>query len=179
MKRRISYYFFCMMAANALALSSLHAAEQQQVDRAKLSEQQKKALTYKLLMALADDSPIKDIEKIIDEGADPLSDDYSYSPFFSAIDQNRVDAVRMMLDKKVDPNCKDEFGWTPLIHARWRAGSKDMIKLLLQRGADQKYETEDGISLFDSRHLTIMTQELNITAILDEYNQSKMAEKEQ
>ncbi|KAI9137263.1 ankyrin repeat-containing domain protein, partial [Paraphysoderma sedebokerense] len=47
------------------------------------------------------------------------------------------------LEPKVDVNCKDEYGYTPL-HAAASYGHEEVVKYLIQMGANVNIRDEDG-----------------------------------
>jgi len=74
-----------------------------------------------------------------------------------------------LLDK--DPGCvneKNENGWTPLLYAAGRAGGLDMVRLLVEHGADVNFSQKYGGSVLDRAY------ESGDAAVLD-YLQGKGA----
>ena len=47
--------------------------------------------------------------------------------------------VKKLLDINLDVNCTDRIGWTPLLWATYY-GNRNMIKLLINSGADMNYK---------------------------------------
>ena len=57
------------------------------------------------------------------------------------------EAERLLND--VDANVTDEKGWPLLLIAVKNRASRQMVELLLERGADLMWTTEEGVSLLD------------------------------
>ncbi|MGC9057946.1 MAG: ankyrin repeat domain-containing protein, partial [Candidatus Micrarchaeia archaeon] len=47
----------------------------------------------------------------------------------------RTEIVKSLLEKDIDVNAKDKWGWTALMYAA-RDGRTEIVKLLLEKGAD-------------------------------------------
>ncbi len=55
--------------------------------------------------------------------------------------------ARLLLDKGATPNPPDDLGYSPLMHAvLTEASSLDVVKLLLEHGADAKVKAKDGLT---------------------------------
>ncbi len=63
-----------------------------------------------------------------------------------------VDAINLLLDKKLSPSCLDYLGWTPLHHAAL-LGNKVIVELLLERGADPYIKNRCGGTYKDIERL--------------------------
>lgn len=61
----------------------------------------------------------------------------------TAAQKGKTETVKYLLDKGVDVNAKDRFGWTALIKAAM-FGYNDIVKILLDKGADVNAKTNLG-----------------------------------
>src|SRR5262249_44452111 len=57
------------------------------------------------------------------------------TPLLLAASGGYADLARLLLEKKANPNVRDQFGLTPLQHAA-RVGSKELTEMLLAAGAE-------------------------------------------
>ena len=57
-----------------------------------------------------------------------------------AVKSGKPGRVKELLDAGVDPNCKDNMQWTPLLWATYSRKTL-MIKMLIDAGADMHYKT--------------------------------------
>jgi len=76
--------------------------------------------------------------------------------FFEAVEQGNLNAVETILerDKIIDVNQKDdELGRTPLLYAVIN-GNSDLIRLLLQHGADPRIKNDKGYDAIDAANHT-------------------------
>jgi ankyrin repeat protein len=74
------------------------------------------------------------LRALLDLGADPNArNDAGATALMWAVDD--LAATRLLLDRGADPNVRSADGRTALVLAAGRAGSADMVKLLLDRGA--------------------------------------------
>ena len=89
-------------------------------------------------------------------------DKYGYTPFLSAVIHERIDDIKVFLEHGVDPNIKNKkcHNYTPL-HYVAKFGSKELIKLLLEYGADK----ENKCSFNNSTPLMIAMDYDNTEAI--------------
>ena len=98
-----------------------------------------------LMNAVANNSNPKVIEKLIELGADVNADTYKSTALIYAIDRKlypnskfdkkaKLELITVLLDAGADVNMPDEFGDTPLKHAK-RNSDKDVVKLLISYGA--------------------------------------------
>jgi uncharacterized protein len=85
---------------------------------------------------MADD--VERVAELIAAGADvDAPGSQAYTPLHLAAQEYAVDAARVLLDAAAAMDARDEDGNTPLFVAVYRsAGRGEMIKLLLERGAD-------------------------------------------
>ncbi len=68
----------------------------------------------------------------------------------SAVAENHIDVVRVLLEHGGDPNAKQEGGFAPL-HAAAQNGNVELHDLLVARGADPEAATDDGRTAADFR----------------------------
>ena len=89
-------------------------------------------------------SPLPFIDQLIAAGSDPnYTDDGGFPAIIAALSTSRadrLDLVKLLLDRGADPNCRGVNDWTPLHYA---VGMRDAgaINLLLSAGADPKLRT--------------------------------------
>ena len=62
-----------------------------------------------------------------------------------AAKRDSVPVARLLLDRGIEPDVRDEDGATPLHHAAW-AGSHEIVAMLLDRGASVNARTEDNLT---------------------------------
>jgi ankyrin repeat protein len=67
--------------------------------------------------------------------------------------------IRMLLDARADPNLPDNHGHTPLMMAS-AAGFKEVVELLLQRGADpsltdKNLMSAEDVALLNQHHAVV------------------------
>ncbi len=81
---------------------------------------------------------------------------------FLCVKDGHISNVESLLqNSNVDPNLQTEYGETPLIVAStW--GQKDMVRLLLEHGADLNLQTEQGTALM----VASMLGDLDMVAFL-------------
>jgi ankyrin repeat protein len=86
------------------------------------------------LMFAALYSDVATMQLLLDKGADPNTPNAAgATPLMWAVDS--VDKVRLLLAHHADPNARSEEGKTSIMAAAQRAGSSDVIKLLVKAGA--------------------------------------------
>lgn len=69
-----------------------------------------------------------------------------FTPLHVAVEYNHHDTARYLLSLGVDPNVRNRHGQTPLWQAAWRYSDRDMIKLLIEAGAQSKILSDKGFS---------------------------------
>jgi ankyrin repeat protein len=75
-------------------------------------------------------------------------DDYHLTPLIHAVDAEREDSARLLLDAGADVNKPDDDGSTPLHYAAL-LGSIPLATLLADRGADRSLKDGDGNTAAD------------------------------
>jgi len=88
------------------------------------------------------------------------------SPATSAASANDLAKTKRMLDAGLDPNARDDAGYTPLIAAS-RAGKVPMIRLLRSHGADPNLRDAAVNSWTPLLHAIHKTQPASVAALLD------------
>jgi ankyrin repeat protein len=81
---------------------------------------------------------LDEIRKLLAAGANPNAPSFrgdGYTPLIEAAFRGRIDAVRLLIEKKGDVNARSRAGWTALMSAAWE-GHTEVVKLLLEKGAD-------------------------------------------
>ena len=69
-------------------------------------------------------------------------------PIHDAVFDGVIARVQAELDKGVDVNTEDEFGFTPLHFAAW-VGHKEIAELLISKGADVNAKNDEGKTPLD------------------------------
>ena len=83
-----------------------------------------------------DKIPIELLEAFIARGADVNPDDKSSKrPLFDAAENEEIEAVRLIIGKVTEVDDDDDYGSTALHAAAW-CGQLDVVKVLLEHGAD-------------------------------------------
>jgi serine/threonine protein kinase/ankyrin repeat protein len=82
---------------------------------------------------------------LLDRGANPNHSNTIMALLHYAVQRHRPDMVKLLLDRRADPNIRDEHQATPLIFAA-RSGQPDLVALLLARGADRSLTDDRGKS---------------------------------
>jgi ankyrin repeat protein len=102
---------------------------------------------------------------IIDYGADMEAKDTenSWSPLYYAAENDNLPALRVLLEAGANPNTRDAYGCTPLHRGAYHA---DVVRLLLENGADIDAATKDGQTIW-----TLACPE--VASILPEYKKAE------
>lgn len=79
-----------------------------------------------------------DQEFSVEDGATALTE---------AIDNGDVEMARWLLQQGADPNWVGELAWTPLREALWAPRSVEMMRLLLENGADARAGEDRGLGV--------------------------------
>ncbi len=110
---------------------------------------------------------------LLQKGADiNLSDDeHRRTVFHYAVNRGYTGSVAFLLQRGVDINSKDSIGWTALYNAVFNQ-NKDVVELLLQKGADFSVRINNGVSpeMVMVLHLSACIGNRAITILLLQYN---------
>ncbi|KAK3349186.1 ankyrin repeat-containing domain protein [Lasiosphaeria hispida] len=87
----------------------------------------------------ASEAPLSAVDTEVKDSID-IQDDAKNTPLYYAC-RLSTDIVKLLLDKKADPNCRCSAGWTPL-HAAAIAGMTEVIALLFDAGADHSLRND-------------------------------------
>ena len=82
----------------------------------------------------------KAVRLLLDRGADVgavAKNDMQVQPLHSAVAANSRDVVAALLIAGADPNAKQQGGFTPLMAAEQREEEGDMVRLLMDHGAEE------------------------------------------
>jgi len=108
---------------------------------------------------------------MLDRGVDPnYFDDEGYSPLTSAIARNDEKAaclVGILLDAGAEVNASDLIGRTPL-HAAALHGSDEVVRLLLERGADPTLNDIESVP-GQPEAMTLSVDRPEIAALIQSY----------
>lgn len=84
----------------------------------------------------AGEGNVDKVKKLLREGANPNAGVYEHlSPIYAAVENHRIEVVRLLLDNGVSANSYEELLWWPLPSAVYHHDT-EMVNLLLSRGAD-------------------------------------------
>lgn len=82
----------------------------------------------------------KAVRVLLDHGADVNAvskNDMKVQPLHSAVAANSRDVAAALLTAGADPNAKQEGGFTPLMGAEQNEAEGDMVRLLMDHGAEE------------------------------------------
>lgn len=104
------------------------------------------ALMYATLEG--DDNKVK---VLIDSGVDVNAlDNNGFSALHFAAQEYRVNPLNLLVEAGAKIDVPDKFGNTPLFTATFNSrGQGEIIKLLLERGADRNFKNTSGVSPLD------------------------------
>lgn len=88
---------------------------------------------------------------LLEQGADPniaSSNDFKVAPLHSAVAAKNLEVTQMLLDRRADPNARQQNDVTPL-HAAAHNNSPAIAKALLKAGADKHLKSKDGKRAID------------------------------
>jgi len=69
--------------------------------------------------------------------------------FFETCKKGHLEEIQAMIREGVDVNNRDENGWTPLMYAAWYNQNPEVVKVLLEAGADAKLVDDFGKKAID------------------------------
>lgn len=75
-----------------------------------------------------------------------ITDRYGQTPLIYAVNKDREDIVRALLNAGANPNHETLAGWTPILYAA-RGSGPAIVRDLISAGADAKYVAPDGTSV--------------------------------
>jgi ankyrin repeat protein len=92
------------------------------------------------------DGRVETIRELFSEGADPnVRDKSGFTPLHLAAQEYRPEAAAVLIDAGADVGAQNKFGNTPLFTATFESkGRGEIIRLLLQRGADPDHANSSG-----------------------------------
>jgi uncharacterized protein len=98
---------------------------------------------------------LKTLQRLLDGGADHnLQDDAGYTPLHFAAQERSVEAVRLLLTAGARVDVQDRIGNTPLSIAIAHGHDIDVVKLLIDAGADPHLKNDYGFSAADRADTT-------------------------
>ncbi|SJN59831.1 Ankyrin repeats (3 copies) [Vibrio ruber DSM 16370] len=121
----------------------------------RISESEKWSYLHKILMSTSTDPeespPIESVQYLIDQGLDVNAiDSYGYTPLIYAVRQRNVEGIRLLLengaDKLIEHRGIDSINALRMAF-RGKPFVYDVVKLLLDFGADPDAKTEKGKSV--------------------------------
>ena len=90
------------------------------------------------------------VQLLLDRGADPKKTGLcGLTPLHEAVINNQKDVVKMLLNAGAEVDTADAFGRTPLycaLECMAMYGNKEVVLLLLRKGADHNKPCKDGVS---------------------------------
>jgi len=100
----------------------------------------------KKLLSVAGSASVKEITRLIEEGADvDAADEYGWTPLMEAALFNKnTEVLRVFIERGADVNAADEDGFTPLMAAAWLVASPCALRLLIENGADVNAADRSG-----------------------------------
>lgn len=103
-----------------------------------------------LLMKAINDGEITEIDKLISLGADIefIEKEKKYTPLMFALDKNKEEIAKILIENGANINVKDNTGITPLMQASVKE-FVEIVKLLLEKGADKNAKEMNGRSAVD------------------------------
>lgn len=103
----------------------------------------KQGLTY--LIAITNSANLAAVRWALEQGLDVKDPKQDF--LTGAAMLGDVAIARLLLEKGATPNPPDDLGYTPLMHAvLTESSSLELVKLLLEKGADAKAKAKDGLT---------------------------------
>jgi ankyrin repeat protein len=118
------------------------------------------------LMKAAEYNLLDIVKALLSHGADPNipASDLTTALMFAASRHGTLEIVRELLDRDVDPNQQDNWGETALMMATMRHET-DIVRLLLERGADPTIANFSDITAIDIARKTGLPELIEILNI--------------
>jgi ankyrin repeat protein len=69
--------------------------------------------------------------------------------FFEMCKTGHLEEILSKIREGIDVNIRDENGWTPLMYAAWYNQNPEVVKILLEAGADAKLVDDFGKKAID------------------------------
>ncbi|MCF6808337.1 ankyrin repeat domain-containing protein [Thiotrichales bacterium 19S9-12] len=124
------------------------------IEKAALLEEKQKELNGKLLLKIrskkgAQEERLEKIIKLLFLGARlEVVDDLGHTPLFLSVIENDIETFEYLLGQGANVNCLNYFKETPLVWAV-EVGSKKLVDILINNGADIRVKNLKGESLID------------------------------
>ncbi len=132
----------------------------------KISEEKSIELyEYILYTASTEDFSIKEVEKLISEGADVNYIKYTDSLLMIAVDNQRINLIKLLIDSGADINYIGSHQNTALLYACRFTENLDIIKLLINSKADLNIKSNVGNS---SLNISVRERKENFAKLLIE-----------
>ena len=96
-----------------------------------------------LLQIAADDAFL--VEMLLDAGANAeLTNGSRQTVINIAVGKEKADVVRLLASRKVDIHHRDQYGWTPIHDATGYVPNAEIVRILMEGGANLKDTLNDG-----------------------------------
>lgn len=107
---------------------------------------------------------LKLAEFLVDKGANVhCKDNNDCNILHYAVNANNLEGVKFCLQQRLDINCKDNKGYTPLIRASFMDVDESLITFLLDSGADPSLTDRAG---FDFEKHCMMSYRENLSKLI-------------
>ncbi|GAE33140.1 M48 family metallopeptidase [Halalkalibacter akibai] len=100
------------------------------------------------LMDASFEGNIDEVERLLNEGADPNEINGFGETALMVSAHNDADIIQLLLDYGADPNHQDDYGWTPLM-STVSVENIEATALLIEAGADPSFMNEEGFSAME------------------------------